>query len=65
VSDSKRPGTGDAEPKLERSTQEFDPSTEIAKPVQALLNEQQIQRGIFQHLRTRGAAGQARKAGAP
>jgi hypothetical protein len=43
---------------LERlSQQELDPSTEIAKPAQVLLREQQIQRGIFQHLRARAVPG--------
>jgi hypothetical protein len=37
--------------------QELNPSTEIAKPAQVLLSEQQIQRGIFQHLRARAVPG--------
>jgi hypothetical protein len=37
--------------------QELDLSSEIAKPAQALLSEQQIQRDIFQHLRARAVPG--------
>ena len=55
---TQRPSTGDAGPKLERlRPQELDLSSEIAKPAQALLSEQQIQRGTFQHLRARPVPG--------
>jgi hypothetical protein len=58
VRKTQRPSTGDAGPKLERlKPQEFDPSSEIAKPAQALLNEQQIQRAVFQNIRARSAPG--------
>jgi hypothetical protein len=57
VRNTQRPGAGDAGPKLEELERERGSSTEIAKPDQASLSEQQIQRAVFQHLRARGAPG--------
>jgi hypothetical protein len=58
VPKTQRPDVGGVGPKLEVSSGlKPRPSSEIAKPAQALPNEQQIQRAVFQNIRARSAPG--------